>query len=57
MIESTPVILETIVKKRSQDGGNTTLLKQFLGGSLNVGNAGSIADLISSPKRIAVGMR
>ena len=55
MIESTPVIQETIVKKRTQDGGNTTRLKMFPGGSRGVGNVGSIGDLISSPKRIAIG--
>ncbi|MFA5544668.1 MAG: phage terminase large subunit family protein [Sphaerochaetaceae bacterium] len=44
-----------VVKKRTLEGGNTTRLKLFPGGSLNVGNAGSITDLISSPKRIVIG--
>jgi phage terminase large subunit GpA-like protein len=55
MIESTPVIRDTIVKKRTLEGGNTIRLKLFPGGSLNVRNAGSITDLISFPKRIAIG--
>ncbi len=55
MITSTPVIRDAIVKKRTLEGGNTTRLKLFPGGSLNIGNAGSITDLISSPKRIAIG--
>lgn len=55
MIESTPVIRDTIVKKRTLEGGNTTRLKLFPGGSLKVGNAGSSTDLISSSKRITIG--
>ena len=55
MITSTPVIRDAIVKKRTLEGGNTTRLKLFPGGSLNIGNAGSSTDLISSPKRIAIG--
>lgn len=50
-IEETPELAELVAEKRSRDGGNTTLEKQFPGGFLILTGANSAVGLRSSPAR------
>ncbi|MCK7513845.1 MAG: phage terminase large subunit family protein [Desulfobacterales bacterium] len=45
MIEATPVLHDRIGDPRQRDSGNTTLMKDFPGGSLIIGGANSAKSL------------
>lgn len=49
MIDSTPVLRDSVKPHRERDSGNTILLKEFYGGMLIIGGANSAASLRSMP--------
>ena len=54
IIESSPLLRETVSKKRAKDAQNTTLAKSYRGGSLSVGGANSAASLAARSIRLLV---
>jgi len=49
MLEETPALINAVKKPRARDSGNTTLLKEFVGGILILAGANSAKELRSSP--------
>jgi phage terminase large subunit GpA-like protein len=54
VIEASPVLRETVSKKRAKDSSNTTLMKTYRGGALAIGGANSAASLASRPVRLLI---
>jgi phage terminase large subunit GpA-like protein len=54
VIQASPLLRDTVSKKRSRDASNTTLAKTFRGGSLSVGGANSAASLAARSVRLLV---
>jgi len=54
IIDASPILRETVSKKRSKDSQNTTLAKAFKGGSLSIGGANSAASLAARTIRFLV---
>lgn len=52
MVRDTPVLRSLIREARSRDSGNTTMVKEFVGGLLVVTGANSAAGLASMPSRV-----
>ena len=51
MIEGTPELFNRVAKSREREAGNTTMMKEFPGGSINILTAGSETALRSKPIR------
>ena len=54
IIAASPILRNTVSKKRAKDSSNTTLNKTFKGGSLSIGGANSAASLASRSVRVLV---
>jgi phage terminase large subunit GpA-like protein len=54
VINATPILRDTVGRKRAKDATNTTLLKTFKGGSIAMGGANSAASLASRSVRLLV---
>lgn len=54
IIAATPILKQTVSKKRSKDASNTTLAKTFRGGSISIGGANSAASLAARTVRLLV---
>jgi phage terminase large subunit GpA-like protein len=54
LIEATPILRETVGKKRAKTGSNTTLSKSFKGGQVNIGGANSAASLAARSVRLLI---
>jgi phage terminase large subunit GpA-like protein len=55
MIEATPSLQEKVKAPRERDSGNTTLMKEFVGGFLILGGANAASGLASMPIRFLAG--
>lgn len=51
MIDCTPVLFDRVAKSREREAGNTTMMKEFPGGSVNIMTANSEDSLRSKPIR------
>jgi phage terminase large subunit GpA-like protein len=51
MIDCTPVLYDKVAKSREREAGNTTMMKEFAGGSINILTANSEDSLRSKPIR------
>ena len=51
MIDCTPVLFDRVAKSREREAGNTTMMKEFPGGSVNILTANSEDSLRSKPIR------
>ena len=51
MIDCTPVLYNRVAKSREREAGNTTMMKEFPGGSVNILTANSEDSLRSKPMR------
>lgn len=54
VIAASPILRDTVSKKRSKDSANTILAKHFKGGSLSVGGANSAASLAARSIRVLI---
>lgn len=54
VIAASPILRDTVGKKRARDGTNTTLAKSFRGGAIAIGGANSAASLASRAVRLLV---
>ncbi|MGH9390952.1 MAG: phage terminase large subunit family protein, partial [Vicinamibacteria bacterium] len=54
VIEASPVLAQSVSKKRAKDASNTVLQKTFKGGSLSIGGANSAASLAALSIRLLV---
>lgn len=54
LIAASPVLSETVARKRSRDSSNTILAKTFKGGFLTVGGANSAASLAARSVRLLI---
>ncbi len=54
LIAASPLLSDTVSKKRAKDASNTTLAKTFRGGALAIGGANSAASLASRAVRLLV---
>lgn len=54
LIAASPLLSDTVSKKRAKDASNTTLAKTFRGGALAIGGANSAASLASRSVRLLV---
>jgi phage terminase large subunit GpA-like protein len=54
VIAASPMLRETVSKRRAKDASNTTLAKTFRGGSLSIGGANSAASLAARSIRLLV---
>lgn len=54
IIEASPVLRETVSKKRAKDGQNTTLSKTYRGGQINIAGANSAASLAARSVRLLI---
>lgn len=54
VIAASPMLRETVSKRRAKDASNTTLSKTFRGGSLSIGGANSAASLAARSIRLLV---
>lgn len=54
LIEATPILNETVGKKRAKGATNTTLSKTFRGGQINIGGANSAASLAARTVRLLI---